>query len=100
MYTGKEFDNEDIKNNKLIYPLLQDDMSVFPETLLVSAEKDVLLDGQLLFASKLRQANIEVEHLIIGNSKHGFMTYGNEHWKFASIALNKIKNLKKYFQKN
>jgi acetyl esterase len=100
MYTGKEFDNEDIKNNKLIYPLLQDDMSIFPKTLIVSAEKDVLLDGQLLFASKLRQANIEAEHLIIRNAKHGFMTYGNGHRKFASIALDKIKNLKKYFQKN
>jgi acetyl esterase len=100
MYTGKEFDNENIKNNKLIYPLLQDDMSVFPKTLIVSAEKDVLLDGQLLFASKLRQVNIKVEHLIIENAKHGFMTYGNEHWKFASIALNKIKKLRKYFQKN
>jgi acetyl esterase len=93
MYTGKEFDNKDIKNNKLIYPLLQDDMSVFPETLLVSAEKDVLLDGQLLFASKLGQANIEAKHLIIRNAKHGFMTYGNGHRKFASIALDKIKKI-------
>ncbi|MDR1390948.1 MAG: alpha/beta hydrolase [Holosporales bacterium] len=93
MYTGKEFDNEDIKNNKLIYPLLQNDMSVFPETLLVSAEKDVLLDGQLLFASKLQQANIEAKHLIIRNAKHGFITYGDEHWKFASIALDKIKQM-------
>jgi acetyl esterase len=99
-YIGKEFDSEDVKNNKLIYPLLEENMSVFPKTLVVSAEKDVLLDGQLLFASKLRQSNVEVEHLTIENAKHGFMTYGTEHWKFASIALDKIKNLKKFFQKN
>ncbi|MDR0580978.1 MAG: alpha/beta hydrolase [Holosporaceae bacterium] len=99
-YTGKKFDDEGVENNKLIYPLLQDDMSVFPKTLIVSAENDVLLDGQLLFASKLRQTNVEMEHLIIKNAKHGFMTYGKEHWKFTSIALDKIKKLRKYFWKN
>ncbi|MDR1150012.1 MAG: alpha/beta hydrolase [Clostridiales bacterium] len=93
MYAGKEFDNEDVKNNKLIYPLLQDDMSIFPETLLVSAENDVLLDGQLLFLSKLKKANVKANHLTIENAKHGFMTYGNKHWKFTSVALKKIKEL-------
>jgi acetyl esterase len=92
MYSGRELNDEVVRNNKLIYPLLQEDMSVFPKTIIVSAEKDVLFDGQSLFASKLRKSNVEVNHLIIENAKHGFMTYGNLQRKFISIALDKIRD--------
>ncbi|MDR1254971.1 MAG: alpha/beta hydrolase [Puniceicoccales bacterium] len=91
MYTGKEFDDENIKNNKLIYPLLEEDMSVFPKTLIISAKEDILLDGQTLFASKLKKAGIETYQYTVDNTKHGFLTYGNEHWKFTSTVLEEIK---------
>ncbi|MDR0407232.1 MAG: alpha/beta hydrolase [Holosporales bacterium] len=93
MYTKKDPADDVFVNNKFLYPVLEKDMSLFPKTLIVSAEKDVLLDGQFLFASKLNQAHVDVHHLVIEEAKHGFMTYGEKHWEYASIALDKIKKL-------
>jgi acetyl esterase len=93
MYTGKDPTNAEMVNNELLYPILKKDMNVFPKTLIVSAENDVLLDGQSLFCNKLAKADIATHHLLIANAKHGFMTYGDQHWKFASEALQKIKRL-------
>jgi acetyl esterase len=93
-YTGKDLEDEEMRNNKLLYPLLENDMSVFPKTLVVSAERDVLLDGQLLFVQKLRNAGGDVFHTIIEGSKHGFMSYGEDHAKYAKIAIEWIRDLR------
>ena len=72
-------------NNKLIYPLLEDDMTVFPKTIIISAGHDVLLDSQLEFAEKLRKSNREVYHIIDQGAVHGFMTFG----KYFEDEVNK-----------
>ncbi|MDR3326451.1 MAG: alpha/beta hydrolase [Rhodospirillaceae bacterium] len=92
-YTGKDIQDEESINNKLIYPILENDMSVFPKTTIVSAEKDILFDGNFLFAQKLRNAGIAVEHIIIENAKHGFMSYGTNCSKYGRIALEKLKGV-------
>ncbi|MDR1267372.1 MAG: alpha/beta hydrolase [Holosporales bacterium] len=91
MYTDKEFDDESTRNNKFIYPLLEDDMSVFPRTLIVSAQEDVLLDGQILFVSKLKRAGIETYQYTVDHTQHGFLTYGHDHWEIVATVLEEVK---------
>ncbi len=91
MYSGRDLTDVEMLNNKFLYPILQDDMSVFPKTLIISAEKDVLLDEQALFISKFK--NTKAHQILINEASHGFMTYGKNHSKYASIAISQIKDL-------
>ncbi|GHU14499.1 alpha/beta hydrolase [Alphaproteobacteria bacterium] len=93
-YTGKDPEDKEMLNNKLLYPILENDMSVFPKTIIVSAEKDVLFDGQSLFAKKLQNAGVEVDRITIKDSKHGFMTFGESHAKYAKVTLDWLKNIR------
>ena len=88
-YTGAEHNDEKFINNKFIYPLLED-AKVFPETFLISAGCDVLLDGQLEFVNKLKTAEINVYQNILNGSIHGFMTYGKYFDEDISAILNEI----------
>lgn len=51
--------SEDISDNKYISPILEDDMSVYPRTFIVSAECDVLLSEQLEFSQNPKVAVIQ-----------------------------------------
>jgi acetyl esterase len=92
-YVGKSCLGEDVMSNALVYPLLQKDMSVFPRTVLVPAPYDILLDGQLSFAEKLRAASAKVDIIQAGGTVHGFMTYGKEFEDEITHVLEEIREL-------
>jgi acetyl esterase len=77
-YAGKSCLDADVMANKFVYPLLQEDMNVFPKTILVPAECDILLDGQTTFYKKLKSAGIDAEIVKTAGTVHGFMTYGRD----------------------
>lgn len=90
-YTGRESSDTEMLSNKFIYPLLEDDMKVFPRTMIISAGYDVLLDDQLQFAEKLRQNDRFVWHIVDEGVVHGFMTYGNPYNSLVTENCQKIK---------
>jgi acetyl esterase len=92
-YVGKSCFEEDVMSNTLVYPLLQKDMGVFPRTVLIPAQCDILLDGQLSFAEKLQAANTKVDIIQTDGTVHGFMTYGKEFEDEITLVLEKIKKL-------
>lgn len=63
-------------SDALVSPLLTDDFSVFPPTLLVTAERDPLTPENLRFADRLRAAGTEVLHKHCIGVDHGFMDMG------------------------
>ncbi len=89
-YVGKSCLDTDILNNKLVYPILEDNMSIFPKTTVISAGCDVLLDENLQFIKKLKNSEVEAEHIIVEGAVHGFMTYGKE---FEEEITKILKNL-------
>jgi acetyl esterase len=76
--------------NKFFCPLLEDDVRVFPKTILVSASADVLIDEHKAFAEKLTDGGVEVVHIIVPGVIHGFMTFGNEFEDEVSSTLLQI----------
>ena len=60
-------------SNPYVAPLLADDLSGLPGTMVVVGEFDVLRDDGLLFASRLREMNVTVEVVYVNNQGHGFM---------------------------
>ncbi|MDR1365531.1 MAG: alpha/beta hydrolase [Holosporales bacterium] len=96
LYTGEKLNNSERSNDKYLYPGLAEDASVFPKTVVVSAGRDVLLDGQLEFVSKLESANVPVQHIKIDEAVHGFMNYGRE---FAEEALEVLSQVSQWLEK-
>jgi acetyl esterase len=92
-YAGVGFDAVGSLNNKLIYPLQEDDVTAFPKTVIVSADCDVLLEEQEEFAAKLRNGGISVEHIVADGTVHGFMTYGREFQEEITDVLFRVKRL-------
>ncbi|MDR1551147.1 MAG: alpha/beta hydrolase [Holosporaceae bacterium] len=92
-YVGKSCLEEDIVSNALVYPLSQRDMNIFPRTVLVPAQCDILLDGQLSFAEKLQAANVKVDIIQTDGTIHGFMTYGKEFEDEITNVLEEIRKL-------
>lgn len=90
-YTGRENSDSEMLSNKFVYPLLEDDMKVFPKTMIISAGYDVLLDDQLQFAEKLRQNDRFVWHVVDEGAVHGFMTFGNPYESLVTENCEKIK---------
>ncbi|MDR2766655.1 MAG: alpha/beta hydrolase [Holosporaceae bacterium] len=97
-YTGAEYDDPRFSGNKFVYPLLEENAAVFPKTALISAAADVLLDAQLEFAKKLKNANVLVYHEILKGSVHGFITYGKHFAKEVAKVLAVIGSLDALFQ--
>ena len=85
IYTGYDY-NDIFVNNKLIYPALEQDLTVFPRTFMISAECDILLDSQIVFCKRLKDAGIDCKQEIAAGSVHGFMQYG----KFFDNIITKI----------
>ena len=64
--------------NPLISPLLIEDVSVFPKTMIIAADADVLYDEGQAYAQKLTQAGVAVEHITMHGLIHSYfskMTY-------------------------
>jgi acetyl esterase/lipase len=57
----------------------------------ISAQKDVLLDGQILFASKLKRAGRETYQYTVDHTQHGFLTYGHDYWERVATVLEVVK---------
>lgn len=64
---------EDLKN-PYVAPVLAKDLTNQPETLIITAEYDLLRDEGEDYGKKLRQANNQVEIYRIQNAVHGFIT--------------------------
>lgn len=72
MYAGKG--NEENRNNKYFAPLLADDLSNQPNTLIITAEFDPLRDEGEQYGKKLREAGNNVEVFRVKDGLHGFIT--------------------------
>ena len=71
-YLPKALELQAIKTS----PMLCEDMSSTPDTLIVTAEYDVLRDEGLAFVDKLQQAQVSVSHLHLPDCTHGFISTG------------------------
>jgi acetyl esterase len=59
--------------NPYLFPLVSDDLSGLPPTLMMTAEFDPLRDEGIAYAQKLAQAGVTVEHLHAADQMHGFL---------------------------
>lgn len=84
-YTGNQS-----ADNELIAPILENDMSVFPKTFVVSAGCDVLLSEQSAFFEKMLYSNNACRQLVLDGAIHGFMTYGREFDKYNTEILKQV----------
>ncbi|MDR2576985.1 MAG: alpha/beta hydrolase [Puniceicoccales bacterium] len=89
-YLGKEFEFID-KQNALIFPCSELDMTKFPKTFIITAGLDPLRSNGEEFAQKLRRASIPVEYYCFSEALHGFLGYHEIYKNEFSIALTKIK---------
>lgn len=64
--------------NPLVSPLFTPDYSIFPTTLLVSAERCPLTPEHRIFFDKLKEAGVECMHKFYSGVDHGFMDMGGE----------------------
>ena len=70
--------NGENPTNPLISPLLAEDFTHLPKTLLLAAEADVLFDEGVSYAQKLAHAGVEVKHVVMPGLIHSYfskMTY-------------------------
>ena len=71
LYAGKREDLDDFRFS----PLLADDFSGLPKTLLVAAECDLLCDEGRVYAEKLTNAGVVVDYRLYRGTVHGFVTF-------------------------
>lgn len=89
-YFLSQFIGSRVGDNKLISPILEDDMRVFPKTFIVSAGCDVLLSEQKAFYDKMQSSNNACQYLVLDGAIHGFMTYGREFDKYNTEILKQV----------
>lgn len=63
--------------NPLISPLLADDVTDLPKTLIIAAEADVLLNEGVAYAQKLQQANVPTEYVVLPGLIHSYFSKMN-----------------------
>ena len=90
-YAGKNITDPSLNSNYEIFPLKNDDLNVYPKTMIFSAGHDVLLDDQVNFAKKLKAANKDVLHTIDKGALHGYMTHGRYYDDLVTENCKKIK---------
>lgn len=66
--------NEKDKVDKYAAPLLAEDLSNLPPALVIVAENDVLRDGALDYANRLKREGVKVEYIRKKELVHGFFT--------------------------
>jgi acetyl esterase/lipase len=93
-YTGQFYTPISKITDKHIAPILEEDMSIFPDTMIVSAGCDVLLTHQMQFKNKMSD---KCEQIILDGAVHGFMTYGKE---FDHINTNVLKHVSGWINKD
>lgn len=57
-------------------PIFNDDLSTMPDTFIIMAEYDPLVDEAMAYAKKLRQAYVEVTEKLYPKMIHGFFQFG------------------------
>jgi acetyl esterase len=93
-YVGKSsYDELKTVKDKFIFPLLEEDVSTFPPTIIISGGCDVLLDASLELAKRLKAASVLVNHIIVDGAIHGFMSYGEDFNPQVTEVLNSVKTL-------
>lgn len=60
-----------LASSMLVSPLLADDVSMFPPTLILTAELDALAHGAMLFAERLAKAGVDCRHISYAGALHG-----------------------------
>ncbi|MET4562371.1 acetyl esterase [Lysinibacillus parviboronicapiens] len=60
--------------NPLVSPLLLEDVSVLPKTIIIAAEADVLFDEGLAYAQKLAAAGVIVKHVKMAGLIHSYFS--------------------------
>lgn len=80
-------------SNKYIFPVLQEDMAVFPKEIIVSSGYDVLFDGQLEHVKNMIKSGQgdDVDWFICPGAAHGFMTYGKYYDELVTQVCKEIK---------
>lgn len=94
-YIDQKVTNKEVANNELIFPL-NGAAKDFPDTFIIAAESDVLLDGQIDLYNKLKKHNIPVELYIEKGAVHGFMSYCLE---FKNNVIARLDDVKKWLDK-
>ena len=88
-YLPKQLESQAIKTS----PMLCEDMGKTPDTLMVTAEYDVLRDEGLAFVDKLQQAQVAVTHLHLPDCTHGFISTG----KFSPATRKRLNEVAAMF---
>ena len=88
-------DNSDLEN-PYVSPLLDDNFSNLPPTIIISAEFDPLRDEGEMYSKKLKQTGIPVDYIRFKTMAHGFIT-ANRLVSEAEEAIGDIvKGIKQY----
>ena len=91
-YAGKDCTDESLKSNDKIFPLLRDDITIYPEkTIIISAGYDSMLDEQIEFEKKLKDGDKNVLQVIDNGAVHGYMSYGRYYDDLVTENCEKIK---------
>ncbi|MEV9641421.1 alpha/beta hydrolase [Mammaliicoccus sciuri] len=66
--------NEEEFKHPKISPLLHENLSNLPPTIIIAAENDVLVDEGVQYRDKLQEAGVTVEYLQLDGSIHGYFS--------------------------
>ncbi|RNB86046.1 alpha/beta hydrolase [Brevibacillus panacihumi] len=88
---------EEDKQNVLASPLLQEDLTGLPPALVITAEYDPLRDEGAMYAQRLREAGVPVEHTCYEGMIHGFFWMGGIMDKGAQAVSQVANSLRSVF---
>jgi Esterase/lipase len=74
--------------NPLVSPMLTQDLSHLPHTVVISAECDPLVDDALYYAQRLSDSGVKVDYFVFEGMHHGFIneTYGKTFEALGAIC--------------
>lgn len=87
--------NVDI-HNPLISPLLAEDVTGLPKTLIIAAEADVLYDEGVAYAEKLKAANVPTEHTVVPGLIH---SYFSKMQFFEKATITTVQQIARFLRK-